>query len=149
MESDFTIQELTSITEIAATYPLIRQKWSERTESEFHDEIQEMQKTGTRFAALYADDKESGKEEMIGVASFWIAYRLYCGRFIQVANFIIDKDWHGKGAAKTFLNWFEDKGKFEDCQHFLLDAVTENYASHKLFIREGFVIKGYHFNKVL
>ena len=87
--------------------------------------------------------------ETVGLAGFWIASKLWCGRYLELDNVIVHPNHRSKGIGKILTNYLVDKAIENDCTMVVLDAYTTNFAAHKFYINHGFVPKGFHFVKYL
>ena len=96
-----------------------------------------------KMVAGYVDDK------IVAVSGYWIARMLYCGRYLQVSNFVVDENFRGRGVGKKILNYLENKARNLGCDKVVLDSYTENKKSHSLYLNEDFYIRGFHFMKDL
>ena len=96
-----------------------------------------------KMVAGYIDDK------MIAVSGYWVSRMLYCGRYLQACNLIVDESFRSRGVGKKILNYLEDKARKLDCDKVVLDSYTENKKSHSLYFGENFYIRGFHFMKDL
>jgi len=88
-------------------------------------------------------------EETIGLAGFWIASKLWCGRYLELDNVIVHPNYRSKGIGKIMTDYLVQKAIENDCTMAVLDAYTTNYAAQKFYINHGFVPKGFHFVKYL
>jgi ribosomal protein S18 acetylase RimI-like enzyme len=88
-------------------------------------------------------------EKMVGVCGYWVFLMLYCGRYIQASNLVVDRETQSRGIGKKILEHLEIIGKKLACEKIVLDSYTENKRSHPLYFREGFHIRGFHFMKDL
>lgn len=88
-------------------------------------------------------------EETIGLAGFWIASKLWCGRYLELDNVIVHPNYRSKGIGKIMTDYLVQKAIENDCTMAVLDAYTTNYAAQKFYINHGFVPKGFHFVKHL
>ncbi|WP_025742006.1 GNAT family N-acetyltransferase [Aquimarina pacifica] len=89
------------------------------------------------------------KAQLIGVSSSWMTVRLYSGKQLEVDNVIIDPTIHSKGYGAFFLNYIENWAKEQGCESVELNTYVQNSKSHKFYFRQGYIILGYHFQKVL
>ena len=87
--------------------------------------------------------------ETVGLAGFWIASKLWCGRYLELDNVIVYPNHRSKGIGKILTNYLVDKAIENDCTMVVLDAYTTNFAAHKFYINHGFEPKGFHFVKYL
>ena len=87
--------------------------------------------------------------KLVGVSGYWVLRMLYCGRYLQVSNFVVDADKRSLGIGSKILQHLEKIARELDCQKFVLDSYTENKKSHPLYFGEGFYVRGFHFMKDL
>lgn len=87
--------------------------------------------------------------ETVGLAGFWIASKLWCGRYLELDNVIVHPNHRSKGIGKILTDYLVEKAIETDCIMAVLDAYTTNFAAHKFYINHGFVPKGFHFVKYL
>lgn len=139
------IKEFTTKAEIMLGFPIIHQLYSKMDEKTYASYIDEMLE-GNNYHMIGAYDE---KNKLVGVASYWILTRFYCGRYIQIGNMVVDKNCRSRGIGAQLLKFVEDKGREKGCQTFILDSYTENKKSHKLYFNEGFFVEGLHFMKKL
>lgn len=138
------IKELTKFSEIATTFPLLKQRYPELSKKSFDAKIKEMIKLNNfKMIAAFAN------KEMVGVCGYWMAMMLYCGRYIQLSSFFVDEKSRSLGVGKEILTYLENKAKKLKCEKLVLDSNVENKKSHPLYFRENFYIRGYHFMKDL
>lgn len=90
-----------------------------------------------------------GDGHLIGVAASWIGTRIWCGKYLEIDNLVIDPAARGGGAGTAIIRHLEALATKAACQVVLLDTYTNNHASHRLYHRLGFEIWGYHFVKPL
>lgn len=85
----------------------------------------------------------------IGLAGFWIASKLWCGRYLELDNVIVHPNHRSKGIGKVITEYLVQKAIDNDCTMVALDAYTTNFAAQKFYMNHGFVPKGFHFVKYL
>lgn len=142
--ADITIREFNTKDEMLSAFPLVQQMYEKMSFEKFSEMVDEMIKRDNyKMIAAFSGEK------MVGVAGYWISLMLYCGRYLQASNFVVDKETRGLGVGKKILNYLEEKAKKEQCNKFVLDSYTENKKSHPLLFRENFYIRGFHFMKDL
>lgn len=86
-------------------------------------------------------------EATIAVSGYWIGHKLYCGKYLEVDNFVVDRSYRSRGVGQLLLEWMLEEAKRLDCQHVMLDAYVENEAAHRFYERNGFIKRGFHFLK--
>lgn len=140
------IKEFKTKEELMLGFPIINQLYTKLDQVTYSKYIDEMVE-GNNYHMIAAYDTKDNK--LLGVASYWILTRFYCGRYIQIGNMVVDKDCRSRGIGAKLLKFVEDKGREKGCQTFILDSYTENKKSHKLYFNEGFFVEGLHFMKKL
>ena len=89
----------------------------------------------------FADDK------LVGVAGAWIATKIWCGRYLEIDNLVVDPKQRSSGIGSLLMGHLEKLAHERDCKILVLDSYTSNQASHRLYHRLGFEIWGFHFVK--
>lgn len=142
MLKKFTIKELDQQGEMVKAYSLISQMYPKMSLEDFRKNVEEMSKMNNyKMVAIFDDEK------MVGVSGYWLLRMLYCGRYIQLSNFVVDENSRNRGIGKMLLDHFTTMAKESGCEKIILDSYTENKQSHSLYYREGFYIRGLHFMK--
>ncbi len=138
------IKDLDNLDKMIAALPLVQQMYKDMDRENFISSLQEMStENNFKMIGVFADKK------LIGVCGYWILRMLYCGRYIQASNLVVDKNHRSQGIGKMMLDYLENLGREMQCHKFVLDSYTENKKSHPLYFREGFYIRGFHFMKDL
>lgn len=143
-ETTIIIKELNGLEAMMAAYPLINQMYDQMDFATYKSYIEEMIYVNNfKMFAAYSGEK------MIGVSGYWVLLMLYCGRYLQASNIVVDKESRSLGIGKKIISHLEEKARKLNCQKLILDSYTENKKSHSLYFREGFHIRGFHFMKNL
>lgn len=138
------VKELSTKSEMMKAFFLVQQMYEKMDEATFSQMVDEMiERNDYKMVGAFADGK------MIGVSGFWISCMLYCGRYLQVSNLVVDRDNRKGGVGKKLLDYLEKIARDEDCKKVVLDSYTENKKSHSLYFRENFYIRGLHYMKDL
>lgn len=87
--------------------------------------------------------------KLVGLLGVWIATKVWCGRYLELDNFIVHPLYQGAGIGTALLRAAEALGHEQNCQVLTLDSYTSNHPSHRLYHRLGFEIWGFHFVKPL
>lgn len=138
---DYRLIEVLNLEEMLPHYDLLLQLNPNVGRKSYESMLKEMIPKGYGMVLVMAGDK------CIGLSGYWINTMLWCGKYIEMDNVIIDKNYRSKGIGKLLLDWITEKGKKEGCKSIGLDAYVENKGAHKFYLREGFIIKGFHFIK--
>lgn len=86
---------------------------------------------------------------LAGVAGAWIATKVWCGRYLEIDNLVIDPELRSSGIGSQLIGHLENLAREAGCEVVVLDSYTSNHASHRLYHRLGFEIWGFHFVKPL
>lgn len=86
-------------------------------------------------------------ESLLGVCSAWIATKIWCGRYLEIDNIVVDPEQRSGGVGSLLIQHLEALGREQDCKILVLDSYSSNHPSHRLYHRLGFEIWGYHFVK--
>jgi GNAT superfamily N-acetyltransferase len=138
-----SIRELTTQKEWLSMHALIRQLNKDLNKKQFETVLIEMLDKGYRCVGAYEENT------LIGVMGFWVGYRFWCGKYIDIDNAIIDKHSRSRGIGKKLLAWIEKEGRRLSCDMAVLDSYTTSAQAHRFYFREGYCILGYHFTKHL
>jgi GNAT superfamily N-acetyltransferase len=144
LSDNIVIRNLESFDEIKLAYPLVSKMYPNMSLETFEFYVKEMmENNGFRSIAAFLDDK------MVGVSGYWVFTMLYCGRYLQASNIVVDKNLRNRRIGSKILHYLEEKAKKLGCQKIVLDSYTENKKSHALYYRNEFYIRGFHFMKDL
>lgn len=84
---------------------------------------------------------------LAGVCGAWIATRIWCGRYLEIDNLVVDPGFRSSGIGTRLIAHFEQVAREMDCRVLTMDSYTFNHGSHRLYHRLGFEIWGFHFIK--
>ena len=138
------IKDLETKNSMMDAFLLIHQMYKKMDYKSFEIALDEMiLNNNYKIVAGYIDNK------MVAVSGYWISRMLYCGRYLQASNLVVDENFRGRGVGKKILNYLESKARNLGCNKMVLDSYTENKKSHSLYFNENFYIRGFHFMKDL
>ena len=143
MSNKYQLLELTTIKEMLPCFWLIQQLYPDMTKNKYKKLLKEMMKGGYRQVVVFKKDKA------VGLSGYWINTKLYCEKYIEPDNVIVDKNHRSKGIGKLIGDWMAEKAEELKCKAIVLDAYVENKGAHRFYLREGFTIRGYHFVKYI
>lgn len=84
---------------------------------------------------------------LAGVAGAWIGTRIWCGRYLEIDNLVVDPELRSSGAGTALIRHLEALGHERGCSVLVMDSYAGNRASHRLYHRLGFEIWSFHFIK--
>ena len=85
--------------------------------------------------------------KLAGVVGAWIATKIWCGRYLEIDNLVVDENQRSSGIGSRLIQHLEIMARERDCKIIVLDSYTANHPSHRLYHRLGFEIWGFHFVK--
>lgn len=88
-------------------------------------------------------------DKLIGFAGVWIATKMWCGRYLEIDNFVVHPEHRSTGVGTALMSFIDQLAEERGCNLQTLDAWTTNHASHRLYYRRGFEVWGFHFVKSL
>lgn len=137
------IREITAQEEWVAMYALIKQQNKDMTRKDYNSLLKEMRARGYRALGAFDGAK------LVGVMGFWVSYRFWCQKYIDIDNVIVDQSHRNRGIGKKLLTRIEKEGKRQNCDMAMLDSYVTAHQAHRFYYREGYVALGYHFTKHL
>ncbi|GGK83073.1 GNAT family N-acetyltransferase [Rufibacter glacialis] len=143
MATSFQIREITELSEMVAQFPLIQYLNPHMEPARYEALLRQMLPLHYRMVCVF------DHTTCLGLSGFWIGTKLYSGPYLEVDNFVIGEQHRSKGIGKLLLDWLTQEATRQHCETMMLDAYVVNNAAHKFYLREGFVIKGFHFLKKL
>ncbi len=108
-----------------------------------------------RLATLVADHPHYhligafAGNSLVGVCGAWIATKIWCGRYLEIDNLVVDPEQRSAGTGTRLISHLESIAREKNCLVLVMDTYTGNHASHRLYHRLGFEIWGFHFIKPL
>jgi GNAT superfamily N-acetyltransferase len=139
MKTKISVREMKTAKEMFSRFPLILQLNPKLERSMYEKMIREMIAGGYRMAGAFCNGK------CIGLSGFWIATKIYSGRYVELDNVVIDINYRSQGVGKTLCDWIIKEARRKGCETAMLDAYAENASAHKFYLREGYAIRGFHF----
>lgn len=141
MKSKLVIREAKGLREMARLFPLVKQLNPGLKKRDYTTMLKDMLAHGYRMAAVY-DGKKCA-----GLSGFWISTKIYCGKYVELDNVVIDHNYRSQGIGKKLCDWIIAVARKEQCVTAMLDAYAENIPAHRFYYREGFYVRGFHFLK--
>ena len=92
---------------------------------------------------LFEDSK------LIGISNGWTSNRFYCGKQLEIDNFVIDEEKRSQGYGDLFMKYLENWCKQGNYETIELNSYIRNSKSHKFYFNHDFKITEYHFFKEL
>ena len=137
-------KHLISLEERLCIFPLYTQLNPYLTFEKFSIRMEaQMVETGYHLLAVY------NFNELIATSGYWISNKLYCGKYLEPDNVVVDKGYRSKGIGEMMQKEMETIAKESQCNAMMLDAYLENIQGHKFYEKHNYEKKGFHFVKKL
>lgn len=136
-------RELTTIDEMLDQIDIVKHLYPTFTIEKYESYLKEMIPHNYKQLAVFENDV------CVALTGFWIGFKLWSGKYIEIDNFIVHPEHRSKGLGKMLTDYIDAKAKKEKCTMIVLDAFTGNFTAHRFYYNQGYVPKGFHFLKIL
>ena len=137
------ITELTTIEEMLAQIEIIRQLYPNISDEKYKSYLEAMLPHNYTQVVVYDG------EECVGLTGLWYGIKLWCGKYMEIDNFIVHPNHRSKGIGKLLTDYVNKKATDLDCTMIVLDAYTQNFTAHRFYYNQGYNPRGFHFIKTL
>jgi len=134
------IKEMTTESEIKATFPVMKQLRTHLTEDKYVEMVQRQRELHNYHVVAVIED-----EQIQAVAGYRISECLSFGHFLYVDDLITDERARSKNHGKQLMAWLVDEAKKHGCGQLHLDSGVQRHAAHRFYLRERMDITCYHF----
>lgn len=143
MKNKFTIQERTELVEMLPSFTLLNQLYSDLTPERYETLLKET------IPHNYKQITVHDNEKIVGVCGYWIATKIWCGKYLELDNVVVHESYRSKGIGKIMTDYLLQKAKKEGCNMLGLDVYTDNFKGVKFYMNQGYVPRGFHMINVL
>jgi GNAT superfamily N-acetyltransferase len=133
------IKLATSVVEIEQCFPVMSQLRSHFPSDDFVQQVQTQMQTGYQLAYIY-------EQQIVGVAGFEIANNLALGKYLYLADFVVDSKVRSQGYGEALFTWLIKYAQTHNCQQFHLDSGVQRFAAHRFYLRHKMNISSHHFS---
>ena len=137
------ITELTSIEEMLAQIEIIRHLYPNISDEKYKFYLEEMIPHNYTQVVVYDG------EVCVGLTGLWYGIKLWCGKYMEIDNFIVHPNHRSKGIAKLLTDYVNQKATDLDCTMIVLDAFSGNFTAHRFYYNQGYAPRGFHFIKMV
>ncbi|APG61408.1 GNAT family N-acetyltransferase [Christiangramia salexigens] len=106
-----------------------------------------------RLEEMYAQNYECFgvflDSKLVGTFGLWFMTRHYAGRSCELDHIYLEQAYRSQGLGKKLFKFVEAYAQSKNCEALELNSYVENFASHKFFMNEAYILRGYHFLKKL
>ena len=136
---NITVRKLTDKEEMLSFLPLMNQLYPALSAQDYSMQLDEMIPCRYSQVGVFEDKKP------IGMSGVWIGHKFWCGKYLEIDHVIVLESHRSQGIGKLVFDFMKKMAREEGCLSIGLDSFTHNHRSHKMFFKEDFVIKGFHF----
>jgi predicted acetyltransferase len=129
--------------DILACFPVMLHLRDLRDASSFLRRVRDQERSGYRLAGL----RDGG--EPLAVAGFRFGENLAWGKHLYVDDLVTLPDARSRGYGTALLAWLSEFAESEGARQLHLDSGTGRVDAHRFYQREGLLISGFHFQRVL
>ncbi|MBK8499324.1 MAG: GNAT family N-acetyltransferase [Flavobacteriales bacterium] len=137
------LRKLTFLEEMLPHFALVKQLTASLTMEEYRQWLMAM--IPNNYAMVTALDGEA----CVGLSGYWIGHKLYCGKYLEIDNFVVAEGSRSIGVGSQLMNWMENEARRQGYSRIMLDAYVENFNAHRFYYRHGFHARGLHYLKHL
>ena len=137
------IRELKTIDEMISHLSVMQELYPTLTEIQYYEMLTEMIPNNYGQIAVFENEK------CVGISGYWIGTKLWCGKYLELDNVIVLKEYRSKGVGKILSDFLDKKAHLNNCTIQVLDAYTTNFQAHRFYYNQGFSPKGFHFVKII
>lgn len=138
-----TLRELSTKEEMLQIFEIIQEMYPSLSLEQYSFELDQMLPHNYGQVAAFEG------EQCLGLTGFWLGYKLWCGKYLELDNVIVSEKHRSKGVGKLIFDYMLEKGKMENVTMLALDSYTSNFKAHKFFYNEGYAPRGFHFINIL
>src|SRR5258705_12509629 len=110
MPGYYRFEVLSSPDEMAAHFDLILQLNADMKMDDYVSMLKEMVRAGYKQVAVFEGEK------CVGISGYWIATKLYSGKYLEPDNVVIDIDHRSKGIGKLLCEWLCEEARRNNCK---------------------------------
>ncbi|MFT6244809.1 MAG: GNAT superfamily N-acetyltransferase [Salibacteraceae bacterium] len=137
------LREITSKEEMLKNYDLLLEVYPTLTMNEYSTELDLM------LPHNYGQVGVFDGEICAGLSGYWIGTKLWCGKYLELDNVVVSKNYRRLGIGNQLFDFFKQKAEEEKCTMLALDSYRKNLPSHDFFEANGYEARGFHFINVL
>lgn len=137
-----TVQEA-SLDDLPKLIPALKILRPHLSDQQFTELMPLLYKEGYRLVFI------GNESQAFSVAGFRILNFLFSGRTLYIDDLVTLPEHHKKGYATELLNWLKRYAESQHCDHFSLDSGFQRKDAHRLYLRSGLEMEGFHIGKKL
>jgi len=137
------IQIAKSDEEILACFPVMRELRTQLDASSFVAKVRALESSG--YFLVYLQESENP----VAVAGFRLGESLAWGRYLYVDDLVTLSSHRSRGFGSALLSWLAEFAEKQGCEQIHLDSGVQRKDAHRFYEREGVLLTGYHFARLV
>lgn len=137
------LKECTTKEEMLQNFEIVKEMYPNITLEEYSSELDVM--IPNNYGQIVIFDGET----CAALSGYWIGSKLWCGKYMELDNVVVSKNYRRKGLGEQLFQYAEEKAKSIGCTMLALDSYTDNFEAHKFFYQQRYVPRGFHFINIL
>ena len=129
----------TSNSEIERCYPVMVQLRPHLQRDSFVSRVRVQQQQGYQLAYLHGS-------QVVGAAGFNLSHNLAWGKYLYVADLVVDESQRSGGYGAALFNWLLEYARGADCQQIHLDSGVQRFDAHRFYLGHRMKISSHHFS---
>lgn len=136
VSDEVIIRELVGLDQTMTIFPLYSQV-SRLSEAVVCQRLSAMfAQSNYRCIAAYID------ERMVGASGFWTGTQLWCGKYIEADNVVVDSAVRSQGIGGKMMAWIEAEAERTECAVVRIAMVLGRERTHQFYTRNGYFDDG-------
>src|ERR1700752_1037874 len=99
---NYKFVKLTTVEEMLCSHVLIKELSADVTLESYEKMLCEMVPHNYRQVAVYDETT------LIGISGYWICTKIYCGKYLEIDNLVIAKEYRSKNIGKQLVDWMTE-----------------------------------------
>lgn len=121
-----------------ALYPLASQWHEGMGYARYAELLAQMEQLGYRIIVAMLG------ETIVGMTGLWEGCKFYCGRYLEVDNFVVDRAHRGQGIGRKLMDYVTELARKENFDTVTLNVYITNDEANRIYDKQGFTKIGYH-----
>lgn len=143
---NFEYRECQNDDQIRSTYNVMKQLRPHlKDENEYIQTVKRlMQQEKYHLVGLY---NKNDPNQCVGVAGYQPQERLFCGKFIYLADLAVDAHWHRCGLGSMLLRYVQQEADQIQAKGVILESGTQRKEAHQFYEASGYTVRSLSFRR--
>ncbi len=137
-QHNFLLKTFTNLNEMEQSFDILKELYPTISFSNYVQTLKEIIPHNYKQIVIYDD------ETIVGLSGYWIAKKIWCGKYLEMDNVIVKESHRSKGIGKIMTDHLKKIAESEKCNMLALDVYTDNFKGIKFYMQEGYIPRGFH-----